>query len=335
MSTRSLNMDNGPPRKKTTLAGTPTVDFQEELIKVRLEGLHMKGIIMAVFSPFKDDGELNLSIIDDYANYLIREGAAGVFVGGSTGEGVKLSVAERKSLLEKWVEVVDKRLKVIVHIGSESLCDCKELARHAESCNVDAVAVMPPSYFKPASAENLLLYLRELSLHAPDTRLYYYSLNDQWSLEDFLKLADKQLPTFCGIKYSDMCLYKFSNILRYSDEKYDVMYGVDQQLLGGLAMGAKVCVGSTYNYMPRLTLRMMKAFEIGDIETSRKEQVLGDDQMLTRSKPLGGLAGTGKAVMKFIGIDLGPPRPPEMKVAADAERELQQELKGIGFFDWN
>ena len=87
----------------------------------------IKGLIAAVFTPFTPDGKIHLDLIPAYANRLKNQGLAGVFVNGSTGEGMLLTIEERKSIIEKWMEFSDENFKIIVHVGSSSVEIAKNL----------------------------------------------------------------------------------------------------------------------------------------------------------------------------------------------------------------
>ena len=115
-----------------------------------IEKLH--GLIAAPFTPMNEDGSLNLSLIPDYYHFLKGNGVAGAFICGSTGEGVSMTIAEKKAVAEAWANAVDDNdFKVITLVGGTCLEDCRELARHAQLVNLSAVAFTSPSYFKPAS----------------------------------------------------------------------------------------------------------------------------------------------------------------------------------------
>ena len=102
--------------------------------------LNIEGLIPATYTPFDGDGNVNLSIIPSYAAHLSKQNAKAIFVNGTTGESVSLSIKGRKSILESWMTVAPKyNLKVIAMISTNSIIDSQELAMHAESVGVDGV----------------------------------------------------------------------------------------------------------------------------------------------------------------------------------------------------
>src|SRR3712207_8229623 len=104
------------------------------------------GLIDAPFTPFYDNGEINLEPIEAYAAMLQKNGLKGVFINGSSGEGYMLTTEERKALAEKWVSVAPEGFKVIVHVGSCCLHDSVELACHAEQIGAWGIGAMAPPF---------------------------------------------------------------------------------------------------------------------------------------------------------------------------------------------
>ena len=81
----------------------------------------LHGLIAAVFTPFKEDGEINPAVVGQYAARLKQQGISGVFVNGSSGEGMMLSVEERKAMAEAWMPFREENFRIIIHVGSVSI----------------------------------------------------------------------------------------------------------------------------------------------------------------------------------------------------------------------
>ena len=119
--------------------------------------LRVDGLVAATFTPFKDDAArtFNPDLIASYVEWLNSTGVGYVFVSGTTGESVKLTTEERLVQAKMYVDEVKKfpGMKVIVHVGAECLADAVRMAQNAESIGADAIASMPPSFFKPATVQ--------------------------------------------------------------------------------------------------------------------------------------------------------------------------------------
>ncbi|XP_027038164.1 N-acetylneuraminate lyase-like isoform X2 [Pocillopora damicornis] len=266
----------------------------------------IKGLIAATLTPFDDGGELNLSVIEVYAQHLQNENVKGLFVAGTTGESTLLTVEERKILAEKWIEVGKDRFEhIIIHVGTSNLKDSQELARHSENNRATAIALMATSFFTPKSVV---------------------------LMEDFLKAAIPKIPTLAGVKFTSGDMFDLGRCLILEDQRFSIMFGGDEILISALAMGACASVGGTYNFAGKLHFRIMDAFDKGDMETARSEQYRSQAMVKLYCK-YGGHAGVGKAIMRFLGLDLGPARSP-LSLSESQEAQLRDELGNIGFFTW-
>ena len=136
----------------------------------------LSGLIAAPFTAMRQDGSLNLDFITKQAAYLIETGVSGAFVCGTTGEGQSLSTRERMEVAERWVEAAGTRLKVIVHVAHNSLEESQHSARHAEKIGAHAIASLGPTFFKPATVEQLVDFCIPTAAAAPSLPFYYYHI---------------------------------------------------------------------------------------------------------------------------------------------------------------
>ncbi len=291
------------------------------------------GLIAAPFTAFQPDGGLNLGVIDQQAALLVADGVAGAFVCGTTGEGLSLTVAERKQVAERWVAAAARRLKVIVHVGHNSVGEARELAAHAEKIGADAVATMGPTFFRPAHAEQLTDFCGRVAEAAPSLPFYYYHIPSMTGLSvpmiEFLQRASRAIPNFAGLKFTDENLLSYSQCLSFEGGRFDILFGRDEMLLAALAMGATGAVGSTYNFMAPLYRELLAAFGRGDLASARRLQAAAM-QVITVMLQHGGLPA-GKAMMSLIGIDCGPVRPPLRNLSPGEVETLRRALQPVGF----
>ena len=290
-----------------------------------------RGLIAAPFTPMNSDGTLNLDLISSYAQYLKKSGVKGVFVNGTTGEGFSLSSEERKKLAESWLQA-RQGLNLIVHVTCQSPVESVALAEHAADIGVDAIGMAAPSFYTP-ELEELVGFCREVAGHAPELPFYYYHIPSKtgtvFSMFEFIQRAAAKIKSFAGIKFTHYDIMDYQRCLEYAGGRYDILFGRDEYLLAGLAVGVQGAIGSTYNYAAPLYTRMITAFNEGDLETARRCQ--------TRSHGLvrlliegGNDIACGKAIMKHLGgIDCGPCRLPLPLFSEEQERWLRKELQ-----DW-
>jgi N-acetylneuraminate lyase len=277
--------------------------------------LKIRGLVAPVFTPFRPDGSLDLDKVEEQAAHLVGQGVVGVFVAGTTGEGLSLTIEERQQLLERWVAVVGKRLPVIAHVGHDCLADAKALASHAALAGATAIAAIPPFYYRTRATrvvQDIVSCCVEVAAAAPKLPFYYYHIPGNTGVNpnvtEFAAAAKMRLPTFAGLKFSDPDLVTFSRTVDFCGGEYDLFFGVDELLLPAWSLGAAVAIGSTYNFAGPIYNEMVDAAEAGDMPAARRlhERMRNLACSMRRH---GGLPAL-KATMRLRGVDCGPCRLP-------------------------
>ena len=296
---------------------------------------HLKGLIAAPFTPMRPDGSVNTAIIPAYYKMLKENGVTGAFICGSTGEGVSMSMTEKKSVAEAWSDATagDNDFKVMLFLGGTSIADCKELAVYAKQIGLYAISFTAPFYFKPANANMLAKACAEVASAVPDMSFYYYHIpvltGVNIAMYDLLQEVHGIIPNFAGIKYTHEDFMDFLTCMRFQNGRYDMLWGRDENMLSALVLGAKGAVGSTFNYAAPLYYELIDAFNNNDLEKARTLQQQSIDMIRLLGK-YGGIA-TGKAYMKLVGLDCGEFRLPVKNMSA-AEFELfKKDVAAIGF----
>jgi N-acetylneuraminate lyase len=295
------------------------------------------GLIAAPHTAFHADGSLALEMIPLQARLLAHNKVGGAFVCGTTGEGASLTSDERRRVVEAWAAVKSPSVALIVHVGHLSLGEAVAFARHAQDNGADAIAAIAPSFFKPAATNELVAWCATVAAAAPRLPFYYYHMPAMTGVTipaaDFLQSVNGQIPTLAGVKFTHENLMDFGRSAEVASGKYEMLFGRDEILLSGLALGARGAVGSTYNFAAPLYHRIIEAFNRGDMASARRDQSRAMDfiEVLNRH---GGLAA-GKTAMKLIGVDCGPVRLPLRKVSERDEQSLREGLERIGFFDYS
>ena len=294
---------------------------------------HLKGLIAAPFTAMHPDGSLHLECVAGQAAHLKGDGVSGAFICGTTGEGLSLTMEERKALAEAWAPFAGE-LKVIVHTGHLCLHDAMALARHANELPVHATAAMAPCFFRPASLGALVRYCEALAGAAPDHPFYYYHIPSMtgvnFPIADFLREAQGRIPNLAGVKFTDENLMDFAAARAAANGRYDLLFGRDEILLGSLALGAEGAVGSTYNYAGPIYLELIRAFREGDLARAQAMQALANRVIAVMIR-FGGMTAN-KAIMSLVGPDCGPVRAPLEPLGAEATAALRRELQETGFF---
>ncbi|MUK31708.1 N-acetylneuraminate lyase [Aliivibrio fischeri] len=292
----------------------------------------LTGLIAAPHTPFDSSNNVNFEEIDKIAKHLIKDGVKGIYVCGTTGEGIHCSVEERKAIAERWVSASNNQLDIIVHTGALSIVDTLELTRHADTLDILATSAIGPCFFKPGSVADLVEYCATIAAAAPSKGFYYYHSGMSGvnlNMEEFLIQADKRIPNLSGLKFNSGDLYEYQRCLRACDGKFDVPFGVDEHLPGALAVGAKSAVGSTYNYAAPHFNSIIDAFNRGDQEAvfNKMTNVI---ELIRVLVDFGGVAA-GKVAMELHDINAGDPRLPLMPLTAEQKVTVATRMRNAGF----
>lgn len=279
-----------------------------------------KGIFPAFLACYAEDGSVSPSRVRELTEHLISKGVTGLYVGGSSGECIYQSVAERKLVLENVMAQANGRIPVIAHVACNNTADSRELARHAEGLGVDAIAAIPPIYFHLPDAA-VAGYWNAISDAAPNTDFIIYNIPQLagTALNSALLRTMMKNPRVIGVKNSSMPI---QDIEMWRDEGAIVFNGPDEQLLSGLAAGAIGGIGGTYAAMPELYLKIFSLVSEGRIAEARPIQ----DECCHIIYAMCSCGGNMYAVIKEIirlnsGISIGSVRAPLLPLAEeDAEK---------------
>lgn len=233
------------------------------------------GIIPAFYACYDDVGEVSPSRTQALARHLLAQGVQGLYVNGSSGECLYLSVAERKLMLESVMAAVGGKMTVIAHVACNNTRDSVDLARHAESLNVDAIAAIPPIYFHlPEHA--IAKYWNDISAAAPKTDFIIYNIPQLAGVALTMPLYQEMLrnPRVVGVKNSSMPAQDIQMFKDAGSGRVTVFNGPDEQFIAGRMMGADGGIGGTYAAMPKLYLKANALLEAGEVE---KAQALQND----------------------------------------------------------
>ncbi|MBK9388690.1 MAG: dihydrodipicolinate synthase family protein [Bacteroidetes bacterium] len=299
-----------------------------------IEFKSFEGLVAAPFTAMDKAGNLNLDLVPEYYNLLRKNGVVGAFINGSTGEGVSLTQEEKKQHAEKWAECYknDGNVRIISLVGGTSYKECIENAVISYEAGISAIAVLGPYYFKPADENYLAEFVARVGESVPDMAVYYYHIpvltGVNIPMARFIIKISEMLPNFVGIKYTNEDFMDFMSCLNYKGGAYEMLWGRDENLLPSLAIGAKGAVGSTYNYAAPLYNELIKAYNEGRVDEARRLQNLSI-KMISLLGKYGGM-GTGKAFMKYIGLDCGEFRLPVKNPDAIAYSLFEKDVKALG-----
>ncbi len=271
-----------------------------------------KGIIPAFYACYDDEGNISPERVQALTRYFVAKGVKGVYVGGSSGECIYQSVEDRKITLENVIKAAEGKLTVIAHVACNNTKDSVELAKHAESLGVDAIAAIPPIYFHlPEYA--IAKYWNDISAAAPNTDFVIYNIPQLAGVALTMNLFAemRKNPRVIGVKNSSMPVQDIQMFKQAAGEDYIIFNGPDEQFMSGRVIGAEGAIGGTYGVMPELFLKLDELVKAGKMDEAREIQYAANEIIYKMCSAHGNMYGVIKAIFKINeGMDLGGVRDP-------------------------
>ena len=281
-----------------------------------------KGVIPAFYACYDDNGEISPERVRELTEFHIKKGVKGIYVNGSSGECIYLSVEERKLILENVMAVGKGKLTVIAHVACNNTKDSVELAKHAESLGVDAIAAIPPIYFRlPEYA--IAAYWNAMSNAAPNTDFIIYNIPQLAgvALTQGLYAEMRKNPRVIGVKNSSMPVQDIQMFCAAGGEDYIVFNGPDEQFISGRAIGAEGGIGGTYGVMPELFLKLNDLVIENRMEEAKKLQYDINKIIYKMCSCHGNMYGVIKEILRINeNLNIGSVREP---LAALIEEDME------------
>ena len=294
-----------------------------------------KGVIPAFYACYEDNGDISPERTRALTQYFIDKGVKGVYVCGSSGECIYQSVEDRKLTLENVMAVAKGKLTVIAHVACNNTKDSMELARHAESLGVDAIASIPPIYFR-LPEYSIAAYWNAISSAAPNTDFVIYNIPQLagTALTMSLLAEMKKNPRVIAVKNSSMPVQDIQMFKAAGQDNFMVFNGPDEQFISGRIMGAEGGIGGTYGAMPALILKMDELVRAAKMEEAREVQYAVNEIIYKLCSGRSNMYAMIKEVLRINeGLNIGSVREPltglnenDKEIAKEAARMIQDAI---------
>ena len=285
-----------------------------------------EGVIPAFYACYDDQGEISPERVRALVEYFLVKGVQGLYVNGSSGECIYQSVADRKLILEEVMAVAKGKLTIIAHVACNNTKDSMELARHAESLGVDAIATIPPIYFR-LPEYSIAQYWNDISAAAPHTDFVIYNIPQLAGVALTPSLYTEMLKNerVIGVKNSSMPVQDIQTFAALGGEDHLVFNGPDEQFLGGRLMGARAGIGGTYGVMPELFLKLNQLIADKELERAKELQFTINTIIGKLTAAHGNMYSVIKEVLKINeSLNIGSVRAPLTPVT-DTDRPIVEE----------
>jgi 4-hydroxy-tetrahydrodipicolinate synthase len=287
---------------------------------------HLTGVIAAMLTPMRDGGtHVDLDATNRLADWLVERGVHGLYIAGTTGEGLYLTPDEHQALTRAVVQAA-KGIPVAAHVGALTTAQAVSLARQAVQAGATAVAAIPPPYYS-LTREELVAYFTTIAAAAAPLPLYLYNIPSHARNElppAFVAELGKAIPTVGGIKDSSGFPGRIPELVRTLGPAYDVVCGNDDKVLNAFQVGAAGIVASGASLFPELYLELHAAWKAGRIPEAETAQA----KIVAMQLALGNGARLGwyKYVLAQRGIPVGGVRAPLLDPTAAEQATIRERL---------
>lgn len=289
-----------------------------------------RGILPALVSPVTDDGQVMKKETEKLIRWQMENGVNGFYICGSTGEGLILPPKTRMELLETALEATEGKVPVITHVGAIDLPTTLSLAEHAKKAEAAAVSSIPPIYFQYGEDEIVDYYKAVASAAELPLLMYGVGLANTKLTVDLVERL-MQIDNIIGIKWTYPDYYSMGKLKDIQNGNVNVINGPDEMLVCGLAMGADAGIGTTYNVMPRLFVKLYEAFQNGRVEEARTLQHAINRVIAVLIKYQ--VIPSTKALLCHMGFEVGECTKPLRRFSKEENEAFLKEVSGIIDFE--
>ncbi|MBR3504952.1 MAG: dihydrodipicolinate synthase family protein [Clostridia bacterium] len=289
------------------------------------------GIMPALLSPVNEDGSIREKALRRLVRDLSQTGVTGFYLCGATGEGIAMAPERRMELVEIVKDEVPEGMKLINHIGAADLATVRRLARHSRQIGLDGVSSVPPFFFN-YDERGVIDYYRAISDESEALPLLIYASplsGTPLAVETVEKMLD--IPGFVGMKYTNPNYFLMTRYKKLDGGNINIINGPDETCMLGLLMGADAAIGSTYNVMPRLFVRLYGAVKAGRAEEAKPLQMKADDLIELMLKY--DVISCCKLMLDKRGYDIGETNRPMKRLTAAQKEAFLAEVDALGGVD--
>ncbi|HDK28140.1 MAG TPA: dihydrodipicolinate synthase family protein [Candidatus Atribacteria bacterium] len=295
--------------------------MEENLVEQKIQG-----VIAVVLTPFDNEENIDYSALERLIEFMLSKGIHGLFTCGSFSLGPLMSLQERKKVLEFTVKINRNRVPIIAQIGAINTRTAVELARHAQSLGVDAIASIPPFYI-PTDEEATYAHFKEI-IEAVNIPVYVY--NNLWTgriisprlLKRLVKLGYQGMKD-AGEDFQLHCRY-----LRSVPSGFNLLMGTEILAIPALSMGVKGFTSGTVNAFPELNVELFRLFKEGKLDQAAKlqQKILKLVEILS----MGPAISTMYACVKLRGLKFGQPRKPLLPLSFGLQEKIKNRIIHLG-----
>ncbi|HII07298.1 MAG TPA: 4-hydroxy-tetrahydrodipicolinate synthase [Methanotrichaceae archaeon] len=288
-----------------------------------------EGVLPAIITPFKEDGELDEEGFRGNIEFFGEAGVSGIVPCGTTGESATLTFEEHKKVVE--VAVDSSQVLVVAGTGSNNTSEAVELTKHAKDAGADAALLITPYYNKP-NDRGMMAHFRAVAESCDlDLILYNVPTRTSINLKPELVAELAKIENVVGIKEASGSLSQVSSIIEMTqDEDFVVLSGDDNLTLPIMALGGKGVISVVADVSPRKMVAMVDAMLKGDLNEARRmhyQLAPLARALFLETNPIPVKTATG-----MIGLAAGPLRLPLAPMSEKNDEKLKEVIDLLGEF---
>jgi len=289
----------------------------------------LHGVIAALLTPMRDAGtRVDVDAATRLVSRLVDWGIHGLYVAGTTGEGLYLSPKEHREVSETVVKAA-RGVPVVVHVGALTTAEAVALARQAVQAEATAVAAIPPPYYS-LTREEILMYFAAIAKAAEPLPLYLYNIPSHARNElspAFVSECRRRIPSVRGIKDSSGAAGRISDLVKTLGPGFDVVCGNDDKVLHAFQNGAAGIVASGASIFPELYLEVHTCWKGGRTADAQAAQA----RIVAMQHALGSGARLGwyKHALALRGIPVGGVRAPLSDPSPAEQEAIRKSLREL------
>lgn len=285
-----------------------------------------RGCGTAIATPFTEDN-INLTEFAKLVEYQINEGIDAIIVCGTTGESSTMTLEEKKTLIKFSVELIDKRVPLIVGAGSNNTATSIEMSQYAESVGADGLLLVTP-YYNKTTQEGLIHHYNSIA-NKTTLPIILYNVPSRTGLnilpETCLELSKTE--NIVAIKEASGNISQIAKIATLCGNNLSIYSGNDDQNIPILSLGGIGAISVLSNVAPRFTHNMIYDFLNGNIEKARFAQLQSlelIESLFCEVNPI-----PVKTALNMMGYNFGKSRLPLIDMSKSGKQRLKKSLENF------
>lgn len=282
------------------------------------------GIYVASVTPYDAENKVSGDRLQALMERNLKEGAAGFFLGGSSGECWLISHEERVQVFEAATAYKDQT-RLIAHCGAMSTAEAVEYAVAAKALGYEEIAATAPFYYA-FTPQQICDYYYDI-YKATDIPVIVYNFPGNTHVDFDLSKPEYHAlfksGAIRGVKHTNQVVFQMERFMELNPD-LEIYNGFDETMVAGLALGSRASIGSTFNCMLPHYLKLYNSFLAGDLDGARDIQHKANNTMAAMCKV--GLIPAVKYLLQQQGNDCGLPRAPFHPLTDEQKAYLDQEI---------